>query len=118
MISGSPPSSVTVARQAPGARAAAFAAAAALLPAASHAKGQDGNTAEKKEQKLPDPLTKEAIRELAARLTDAEDVHRRMLGQVADDFGDDRRGLGRSDVEPGNEVIGIAHGTLAMTWSR
>jgi len=52
--------------------AAALAAAAALLPAASHAKAQDGKAAEKVEQKLPDPLTKEAIRELAARLTDAE----------------------------------------------
>jgi len=52
--------------------AAAFAAAAALLPASSHAKGQDGKAADKAEQKLPDPLTKEAIRELAARLTDAE----------------------------------------------
>ena len=52
--------------------AAALAAAAAILPAASHAKGQDGKAAEKTEQKLPDPLTKEAIRELAARLTDAE----------------------------------------------
>ena len=52
--------------------AAALAAAAATLPVATHAKGQDGKAAEKKEQKLPDPLTKEAIRELAARLTDAE----------------------------------------------
>jgi len=52
--------------------AAALAAAAAILPAAAHAKGQDGKAADKAEQKLPDPLTKEAIRELAARLTDAE----------------------------------------------
>lgn len=52
--------------------AAALAAAAVLLPAASHAKAQDGKAADKAEQKLPEPLTKESIRELAARLSDTE----------------------------------------------
>jgi small-conductance mechanosensitive channel len=52
--------------------AAALAAAALVPPAAALAKGQEGKAAEKAEQKLPEPLTKEAIRELAARLTDAE----------------------------------------------
>jgi len=52
--------------------AAALAAASVLLPAAPHAKGQDGKAADTAEQKLPEPLTKESIRELASRLTDAE----------------------------------------------
>jgi len=52
--------------------AAALAATSVLLPAASHAKGQDGKAADTAEQKLPEPLTREAIRELAARLTDTE----------------------------------------------
>jgi len=54
---------------------AAALAAAASLPSGVLAKAQDGKAAdqaEQKEQKLPEPLTKEAIRELAARLTDAE----------------------------------------------
>jgi small-conductance mechanosensitive channel len=52
--------------------AAALAAAALLQPAAALAKDPDGKAGEKKEQKLPEPLTREAIRELASRLTDAE----------------------------------------------
>ncbi len=52
--------------------AAALAAAALVQPAAALAKGQEGKAAEKKEQKLPEPLTHEAIRELTSRLTDAE----------------------------------------------
>ncbi|MCC6210518.1 MAG: hypothetical protein IT513_05690, partial [Burkholderiales bacterium] len=52
--------------------AAALAAAAIVQPHATLAKGPEGKAAEAKEQKLPEPLTKEAIRELASRLTDAE----------------------------------------------
>lgn len=61
--------------------AAALAAAALAQPFAALAKGQDGKAADKAEQKLPDPLTKEAIRELAARLTDAE-VRRLLIQQL------------------------------------
>jgi hypothetical protein len=49
-----------------------LAAAALVQPAAALAKGQEGKAAEAKEQKLPDPLTHEVIRELTSRLTDAE----------------------------------------------
>jgi len=58
-----------------------FAAPAIAQPAALLAKAQAGKSADKAEQKLPEPLTREAIRELAARLTDAE-VRQLLLQQL------------------------------------
>ena len=52
-----------------------------------------------------------------AGLADAQHLHHRMLGEIADHLADDGGGLGRADVQPGNEAIGV-HWKRAMTWSR
>jgi small-conductance mechanosensitive channel len=74
--------------------AAVLAAAILHQPGAALAKGAEDKAAEKKEQKLPDPLTKEAIRELAARLTDAE--VRQLLIQQLD------RAAAPAEAKPGD----------------
>ena len=52
-----------------------------------------------------------------ACLADAEHLDGRMLGQVADDFGDDSGRLGRANIQSGDEAVRV-HGNLAITWSR
>ena len=52
-----------------------------------------------------------------ARLPDAEHLDRRMLRQIALDFGDDGGRLRGPDVESRDEAFRI-HWSLAITWSR